>query len=113
MPLAASRAAVSSQRRRLRMNTMPEPSTPRQMYLHGSNATTTGQWVLTLFLVAIPIVNIILLFVWAFSSNTEDSKQNWARANLIWILIGIIISIIIVAVAMVLGIDVSQYYQRA
>ncbi len=30
-----------------------------------------------------PIAYIVILFVWAFSSNTKTSKKNWARANLI------------------------------
>jgi hypothetical protein len=34
-----------------------------------------------------------MLFVWAFGSNTNESKANWAKAALIWfvIIIGIYI----------------------
>lgn len=32
---------------------------------------------------------IILLFVWAFGSNTPVSKANWAKASLIWMVIAI------------------------
>lgn len=49
-----------------------------------------GDWMLTYLLLIIPIVNIVLLFVWAFGSNTHPSKANWAKANLIWILIVIV-----------------------
>ena len=76
------------------------------------DATSTGQWVLTLFLMCIPVVNIVLLFVWAFGSNTAESKRNWARANLIWILIGIVLSIALVAVLMFMGISMPDYLQR-
>lgn len=48
---------------------------------------SVGDWMLTLFLTAIPILGIIMLFVWAFGSNTPTSKANWAKAALIWILI--------------------------
>ncbi len=41
-----------------------------------------GNWLLTQFLICIPIVNIILLLVWAFGSNTPISKANWAKAKL-------------------------------
>lgn len=55
---------------------------------------TVGDWVLTIFLTCIPCVGLILLFVWAFGSNTNQSKSNWAKAQLIWVAIGVVISII-------------------
>lgn len=61
-----------------------------------STSTTipTSEWVLTLFLSAIPIVNIVLLCVWAFGSNTAESKKNWAKATLIWLIIALAASFI-------------------
>ena len=50
---------------------------------------TVGNWMLTILLMFIPFVNLILLLIWAFGSNTPESKANWAKASLIWILIGI------------------------
>jgi hypothetical protein len=55
---------------------------------------TFGNWMLTLFLTFIPVVNIIMLLVWAFSSATPASKSNWARAILVWMLIGIVASVL-------------------
>lgn len=49
---------------------------------------SVGDWILTYLLLCIPIVNIILVFVWAFGQNTPVSKSNWAKALLIWMLIG-------------------------
>jgi len=57
-----------------------------------------SDWMLTLFLTYIPIVNIVMLFVWAFSSDTHPSKANWAKAKLIWILIGFMIAIIVIGI---------------
>ncbi|MDP6504710.1 MAG: hypothetical protein QF886_13890, partial [Planctomycetota bacterium] len=58
-----------------------------------SNGTYTsvsvGNWIVTYILLCIPIVNIVLLFVWAFGSNTPESKANWAKAMLLLMLIGI------------------------
>ena len=53
----------------------------------------TVEWVLTILITSIPIVGFIMLFVWAFGSNTNESKANWAKAALIWfaIIIGIYI----------------------
>lgn len=50
---------------------------------------SVGNWMLTYLLMCIPVVNLILLFVWAFGSNTEISKANWAKASLLWMLIGV------------------------
>lgn len=55
---------------------------------------TVGEWFITMLLMIIPLVNIILLFVWAFGSNTKMSKSNWAKSQLIWMAIGSIISIL-------------------
>jgi hypothetical protein len=54
---------------------------------------SVGDWVLTIFITAIPLVGLIMLFVWAFSGGTPASKANWAKAMLIWAAIGIVLSI--------------------
>ena len=43
---------------------------------------SVGNWLLTFVLMSIPLVNIIMLFVWALGSGPV-SKQNWAKAVLI------------------------------
>jgi len=37
-------------------------------------------------------VGLILLLAWAFSGSTNSSKQNWARAALIWAVIVIMLA---------------------
>lgn len=54
----------------------------------------TSDWVITLLLTAIPVVGIIMLFVWAFSGGTNPNKANWAKAALIWMLVLIVVSIL-------------------
>ena len=78
-----------------------------------NDVTSTGEWFLNLFLVAIPVIGIILLFVWAFGSGTASSKKNWARANLIWILVGLILTIVICVVASLMGVDVQAVIQNS
>ena len=56
---------------------------------------TLGDWMITILITAIPIVNIIMLFVWGFSSSTHPSKANWAKAALIWFAIMIVFYILI------------------
>jgi len=55
-------------------------------------------WIITILITAIPLVGLIMLFVWGFGSETQPSKANWAKATLIWYLIGIVFSIIIFSI---------------
>ena len=64
---------------------------PRQQ----SEEISVGNWMLTMLLTIIPCVNLVMLLVWAFGGNTPKSKANWAKAQLIWALIGIGISAIV------------------
>ena len=52
---------------------------------------TFGEWFLTIFLSSIPLVGFILMLVWAFSGSTNLNKKNWAKANLLWMLIFIVL----------------------
>ncbi len=42
----------------------------------------TGDWVLVLLLLMVPVVNLVLLFVWAFTQGNLN-RRNFARAGLI------------------------------
>ena len=53
---------------------------------------SVGEWVITIIIIAIPIVGFIMLLVWGFGSNTQPSKANWAKATLIMIGISIVLS---------------------
>ena len=64
-----------------------------------NSVVSVGEWIITILLMIIPLVNIIMLFVWAFGSGTPVSKANWAKASLIWMLISIGLSIIIMVIA--------------
>jgi len=44
---------------------------------------TIGEWLVTKFLMLIPIVNIILLIIWSFNTSENVNKSNWAKATLI------------------------------
>jgi len=55
---------------------------------------TIGEWIITFIITYIPIVGIIMLFVWAFGDGTHPSKKTWALATLIMIAIAIVLSIL-------------------
>ena len=63
-------------------------------YNQNASPMSVGEWVITLLITFIPIVNIVMLFVWGFSSSTNACKANWAKAALIWMAIGIILWLI-------------------
>jgi len=54
-----------------------------------------GDWIITYLIMMIPLINIIMLFVWGLGSNTQPSKANWAKATLIWFVIAFVIAIVI------------------
>nr|WP_231506261.1 hypothetical protein [Paenibacillus sp. UNC451MF] len=58
-------------------------------------AISVKDWMLTILIMIIPLVNIIMLFVWAFGGGTNPSKANYAKASLLWAAIGIVIYILI------------------
>lgn len=47
----------------------------------------------------IPLVNLIMLFVWAFGGS-NPSKANFAKASLMWALIGIVFYILLIALGL-------------
>jgi len=60
-----------------------------------SRPLTTGQVIGMMLLMCIPIVSIIMPFVWAFGENQNLNKKAFGKAVLIMWLIGIILSIVI------------------
>ena len=75
-----------------------------------SNEMSFGDWFLTIFLAAIPLVGIVLLFVWAFGSTTNPCKANWAKANLAWAAIAIVIYLIIFVIILGIGLGTPSSY---
>lgn len=57
---------------------------------------TLGEWMVSFLLMLIPCVNIILMFVWAFSNSEKKSKSNFFKAALIWYGICMVLSVIMV-----------------
>jgi hypothetical protein len=55
---------------------------------------TIGEWIITFIITYIPLVGLIMLFVWAFGGGAHPSKKSWAQAMLIMMLIGIVLAIV-------------------
>ena len=57
-----------------------------------------GEWMITLLIMFIPCVNIVMMFVWAFSKNQKQSKSNFFKAQLIYTGIVILLYLIVFVV---------------
>ncbi len=62
------------------------------------------EWLITILIMSIPIVNIVMMFVWAFGGTAKESKANYFKASLIMAVIGIFIAILFY------GLMSSRYY---
>lgn len=70
-----------------------------------SEDVSMGEWMWTILLLCIPIVNIILLIVWAFGGGTNPSKANYCKAQLLWMLIFCCLSIVLTIVGLFLSVS--------
>lgn len=84
-----------------------QPQMPLYNY-HQENEKVMGigDWILTFLVMVIPLVNIIMVFVWAFGAGNKN-RSNWAKAVLImWVvIIALYIGIIIIAAMAVGGME--------
>jgi hypothetical protein len=65
---------------------------PNYGVVKNQSVVTILDWIVTFILMIIPIINFVMLFVWAFGGGVSESKANWAKAKLIMWLIGIIVA---------------------
>ena len=71
---------------------------------------SVGDWVVTIILSLIPTVGLIMLLIWAFGSGTPRSKANWAKAQLIIMLVLFVLCFIASAIlGMTIASVLSQY----
>lgn len=64
-----------------------------------ANTTVSiGAWIVAHIILVIPLVNLIMLIIWAFGSDAVPSKKNWAKAMLIMWIISAILSIVVTAI---------------
>lgn len=64
---------------------------------------TVNEWFVTILILALPLVNIVMYFYWAFADGVNLNKRNFCRASLLWTLVGLVIAAIVVAIMGGLG----------
>lgn len=93
-----------------------EEKTEPQITYHPENKEPTpkvmglGEWLLTLFLVCIPIVNLVMLIYWSAGNEIDPNKKNFARAQLILMGIGVVISFFFFGSMMAMIMAFGSYY---
>jgi len=50
-------------------------------------ALSVGEWMLVIFAFLLPVINIVFMALWAFSSRGNVHRRNLARASLLWLVI--------------------------
>ncbi len=56
------------------------------------------EWIFVLLISAIPLVNVVMIFVWAFGGKANKSIENWAKASLIIFLVSVALIFIVALV---------------
>lgn len=77
-------------------NQPPQPYANPYMY-EDTSPLSVGNYLIMLLISAIPIVGIVMLFVWGFG-NSNINKKNFARALLIFWAIGIVLIVLFGAI---------------
>ena len=70
---------------------------------------TMGEWLVTMLLMMVPCVNIVLMFVWAFSKTEKKSKSNFFKVELIMMGIILVLYIVVIAIMIAAGVALSRF----
>lgn len=82
-------------------NPAARPKERPQTVVSAENSRTlgVGEWMITLLLFLLPVINIIMMAVWAFSSRGNVHRKNFARACLLWLIILLLSYVVAMTVA--------------
>lgn len=64
---------------------------------------SVGEWILSMIILMVPCVNIIMVFVWAFSQKEKKSKSNFFKAYLISVAIAVLIGMLVCFAVALMG----------
>lgn len=67
-----------------------------------SNYISVGAWMWMMFVTAIPVIGWLMVLVWAFTGQNE-SRKNYYRAILAWILVFVALIVGLILIAGLLG----------
>ena len=82
---------------------------PQYAPVYTEEPISTGAYIGIFFLLMLPVINIILLIVWACGGCNKKNKTNLSRALLVWMLIGVLIGgIIALAGGLLFGDSINE-----
>ena len=58
-----------------------------------NSVLSVKDWAITFFISGLPLIGLVMLFVWAFSDDTNLNKKNWAKGYLLIMLIFLLIAL--------------------
>ena len=90
---------------------VPEPE--YEPDYHEREHVSTWGWIGRWLIMCIPIVNIVMLFVWAFGGTPKRSLKTWARARLLMTLIGILVVAVVTGVLVAMGYNFEELARYA
>ncbi len=70
--------------------------------------TSVTEWMITIIVSAIPLIGLIMLFIWAFAGEQGSSKSNWAKAALL--IYAILIVLGLLSLAGVIGFNAQSTF---
>lgn len=94
-------------------NSQPVPPVAPPYGTPDTQPVSIGGWIGVMLLTCLPLVNLIMLFVWAFSSSTKKSLKNYARASLILALIGVVLVVVVSIILAVCGISIFNEFSNS
>jgi hypothetical protein len=99
-----SKANAGSEAYMLTDEHTPE-SVPEHMQLSPENEpvrpVSFGDWLVSVIMTEIPVLNLIMLILWSTEQNTNPNKANWAKAKLV--VIGIKVILIVFFIGACIG----------
>ena len=82
---------------------------PQYAPVYTEEPISTGAYIGIFFLLMLPVINIILLIIWACGGCNKKNKTNLSRALLVWMLIGALIAgIITLAGGLLFGDSINE-----
>ena len=82
---------------------------PQYAPVYTEEPISTGAYIGIFFLLMLPVINLILLIVWACGGCNKKNKTNLSRALLVWMLIGALIGgIIVLAGGLLFGDSINE-----
>lgn len=86
-------------------NNYQMPYQPPQMELE--EPVKMGEWLVAMLLMMVPCVNIVMMFVWAFSKTEKKSKSNFFKAYLV--MFGVLFALYFVLLIVIVAAGIANF----